>query len=102
MSTPQTDASHEWQQSIVEDFTTLSEAVKACALHEMLQQICNNSFVTEKTKDACREIYNAVADTFDPVDDPNVQYQENVLQKERDDREQAETRNAPSEGFEPL
>ena len=109
MSTPETDRYWQDQQSIVEDYGEMIKALKAPALHKALQGICANPDVHERTKDQCRAMYNTWLDAqnhdewadvpMSEEDDPNIQYQEYVLQKERDEAARAEQHYAPSEGF---
>lgn len=109
MSTFETDEYWRAQQNIVESFVTMTKAMKAPALHKALQGICTSPDVHERTKEQCRAIYNTYMDQFDERadvsseededEDANNQYQQHVLDKEADEADYAEMRNAPSEGF---
>lgn len=104
MSTPQTDAYWQNQQSIVESYATMVNSMKDPALHMALQTICNDADIHERTKDQCRAIYNTWKDTqLDHLDDttPYGDDRDEDAEAYKEEREsaRAEEHYAPSEGF---
>ena len=108
MSTPETDLFWQEQQSIVEGYAMMCKSMKNPALHKALQIMCEDDGIHERTKEQLRALYNTWLDTQGDEwadvpegegDDPNIAYQEYVIQKERDEAEKAEQHYAPSEGF---
>lgn len=86
----------------------MCKSMKNPALHKALQIMCEDSDINPRTKEQLRALYNTWLDAqgdewadvpMSEEDDPNVQYQEYVLQKERDEAERAEQHYAPAEGF---
>jgi hypothetical protein len=116
MSTKETDQYWLAQEAIYQDFCALvdgtSYEVGRDALDKMTEMVGFPDGIAPETYRSCKEYLNGILIRQNGVDDdewkdipeseepdPNVQYQQIILDKEQDDADQADMRNAPSEGF---
>jgi hypothetical protein len=112
MSTKQTDQYWLAQEAIYQDFCALVDGTSYEVGLDALNKMTEIEGIAPETYRSCKEYLNGILIRQNGVDDdewkdvpmseepdPNVQYQQMILDKEQDDADQADMRNAPSEGF---
>lgn len=102
MSTPETDQYWSEQEAIYQDFCALVDGTSYEVGLDAINKMTEIEGISPETYRSCKEYLNGILIRQNGVDDDdyaNTQYQQVKLDREQDDRDQAEMKNAPAEGF---